>query len=436
MYNTCRYMIELMFWVVGVHYVVPFLADAVTLNAVKEDVVNSSERASSINFVTRLRARNIHSHALALVIREDKRMRMLHISSSLAAVSLCIGYLAYAQPMCRDLKAPFQYAEASYCPEYNGFGCCGKRDERRAGKAATVAQLKLETDEKREICSDYSRNVSCLTCSPLAGRIFDSSNASNDRIPLCRGYCVETYVKCRFSLLRMFKLHPWRQGLVSKFPKSDEELESDAVTFCERYASDPPYCYPEVAAKERELTAPPEHTDCVCVTPVATGLLQPLAMVDPADKSDRLFIVEQVGLVKILDTTTNVILEEPFLNITSVVMVNVERNDNGLYNLVFHPNFKTNGRLYVFYLEPLNATNIKTGQVGLFSLRLSEFHIDKDNSNQVDYTSQRLIFSTQYEKLLTHSFHLHGGALFFKDGYLYLGVGTGEDPGPLEAQNL
>ena len=344
-------------------------------------------------------------------------MRALHISRSLAAVSLCIGYLAYAQPVCRDLKAPFQYAEASYCPEYNGFGCCGKRDERRAGKAAAVAQLKLETDKEREICSDYSRN---MTCSPLAGRIFDSANASNDRIPLCRSYCVETYVKCRFSLLRMFKLHPWRQGLVSKFPKSDEELESDAVTFCERYASVPPYCYPEVAAKEREFTAPPEQTDCVCVTPVVTGLREPLAVVDPADKSDRLFSVGQVGLVEIFDRRTNHILEDPFLNITTLLM-RVAGIQIGVTNMVLHSDFQNNGRLYVFHIQALNVTD----DMGLFSVNISEFQVDEDNPNHAEYESQRLIFSYLFEKHVP-GFHLHGGGLFFKDSYLYIAIGRTE----------
>ena len=336
----------------------------------------------------------------------------------------CLSYLnlVHAQPMCRDLKAPFPYAEASYCPEYSGFGCCSKRDERRAGKAAAVAQLKLETDEEREICSDYSRNVSCLTCSPLAGRIFDSSNASNDRIPLCHGYCVETYINCRFSLLRMFKLYPWRQGLVSKFPKSDEELERDAVTFCERYASDSPYCYPEVVAKEREFTAPPEQTDCVCVTPVVTGLRGPLAVVDPADKSGRLFILDGQGpgLVKIFNRRTNHIMENPFLNISSLLM-RVAGIQTGVTNMVLHPDFQNNGRLYVFHIQALNATD----DMGLFSVNISEFQVDEDNPNHADYESQRLIFSYLFEKHVP-GFHLHGGGLFFKDGYLYIAIGRTE----------
>ena len=163
----------------------------------------------------------------------------MNLSVFLLVVS-CAGYFACAQPICRDLQAPFEYSKASYCPEYGGFGCCDKRDERRASKWAADAQIRFRTTEEREICSEYTRNVSCLMCSPLAGRIFRSDAPENERIPLCHDYCVETYIKCRFSLLRMFKLHPWRQGLVSKFPSSNEVLERDAAAFCERHASDPP----------------------------------------------------------------------------------------------------------------------------------------------------------------------------------------------------
>ena len=351
--------------------------------------------------------------------------------TSLAIVAI-LSWFAYAQPICRDLKAPFQYPAASYCPEYGGFGCCGKRGERRADKLAFHAQAKLGTDYEKEICSDYSRNVSCLTCSPLAGRIFGSANArGSERIPLCRGYCEETYVKCRFSLLRMFKLHPWRDGLVSKFPRTFAELERDAAAFCERYASDPPYCYPEVAAIESEFIAPPEKpAECVCAIPVVSGLNQSLAMIDPDDRSNRLFIQEQGGLVKIFNRKSNHILEEPFLNFTSALIaeghpfVDAGRNITvtlhifGLMNIVLHPNYVSNGRLFVFHIHELNAAN----GVGLFSMNVSEFVVDQRDPNKVDHGSRRLIFSDLYEKFVP-GFHLHGSALFFKDGYLYISTG-------------
>ena len=322
----------------------------------------------------------------------------------LSLLVACTGYLVCsAQPICRDLLAPFPYGEASYCPEYSGFGCCGKKEERRASKWAADAQLRLITDEEKAFCSDYTRNVSCLTCSPLAGRIFD--RASGERIPLCRPYCEEMYMECRFSLLRLFKLHPWREGLVSKFPSDRDTLQRDAERFCERYASESPHCYPEVTSLERQFTTPPpaEETDCVCLVPVVTEMPQLLTIVGAGDKTDRLFIVEQIGVVWVLDeqrsgrgsSKVSVLLEEPFLNITSLLMVHGIAD--GLLNLVFHPKFPENGRLFVFYSYEL-ATDIDDEGTDLFSLNLTEFRVSRENRNKVDYDSERLVFSLAYKK--------------------------------------
>lgn len=344
----------------------------------------------------------------------------LFVSRSLSlAIVVCLCYLKCSQSICLDLKAPFQYSEASYCPEYSELGCCGLRGEIRAVKRASRAQ-RLETEQERGICSDYSRNISCLWCSPFADRlIFDSTNRGS--IPLCRGYCEETYIKCRTSLLRMFKLYPWREGLVSKFPQSKEELEMDAVAFCRRYASDPPYCYPSVSEMESELT--PNQTDCVCAIPVASGLRRPVAVTGAGDKSDRLFIVEQAGLVRIFDKYRNTLIDEPFLDMRSQLTGPVELDD--LINIAFHPNYKRNGRVYV-YTHNLLSFNVSGSGANLLALNITEFTVDRNNQNQVDYKSQRLVFSTSYLK--SHPvFDLIGGGFFFKDGYLYLAIGETEE---------
>ena len=210
---------------------------------------------------------------------------------------------------------------------------------------------------------------------------------------------------------------------MSKFPQSKEELESDAEAFCEHYSSDLPHCYPQVATMEREYTAPPEQTDCVCAIPIASGLRQPLAVVGAGDKSDRLFILEQPGVVRILDKKRQILIEEPFLNVSSVLMVKDEFD--GLMNIAFHPDFRQNGRVYVYYHSVLTE-NVNGSGMGQVAVNISEFHVDKNNPNQVDYESERLVFSKLF---LTHNpqFQLHGGAFFFKDGYLFLGLGEADE---------
>lgn len=341
-----------------------------------------------------------------------KLFSLVLVVVSLSSASYCLSFTQ--QPICRDLKAPFEHKNAAYCPEYGGFGCCGKRGERRAEKWAANAQLKLETAEEREICNEYTRNVSCLTCSPLAGRIFRADESP--RIPLCRDYCVEMYTKCRFSLLRLFKLHPWRNNTISKFPKSEETLERDAEVFCDRYASEQPTCYPAVTAMERQVTVPAElkRNDCVCITPIATGVLQPRgATFSGHRKSGKIYVIEARNVV-VFDRASSTLLPEPFINMTRVLDGRDYIAINQMQGFTLHPNFDINGRVFLFYTLILNST------AGLYSVNITEFRTR--NINQVDYSSQRLIFSTTY-KMLTSQFHLHGGGLFFKDGLLYIALG-------------
>ena len=231
----------------------------------------------------------------------------------------------------------------------------------------------------------------------------------------------------------MFKLHPWREGLVSKYPASDAELERDAETFCDLYASDSPHCYPEITDLEREHVSPPtrKDSDCMCAVPVATGLVRPQAIADPDDKTNRLFILEEPGIIKVLDRDTYHILEEPLLNISSALAINTPPSDDdltvgivrynmyGAMNFILHPDFKCNGLLYVFYLQGLNITS---DDLGLFSVNITEFKISETDPNKVDYSSERLILSSLFEKTVP-GFHLHGSALYFKDGYLHIAIG-------------
>ena len=207
---------------------------------------------------------------------------------------------------------------------------------------------------------------------------------------------------------------------MSRNPETEEELERDAVAFCEKYASEAPYCYPQIMTLESQHTLPRPRapTDCVCAVPVATGLDQPRAIADPGDKSNRLFILEESGFVKILDRGTNKVLEEPLLNMTRVLPGEPDliQGIAGAMNFILHPNFICNGLLYVFYIQAINITD---DYLGLYSVNIFEFEV---SANTVNYDSERLIFSYLYEKVVP-GFHLHGSGLYFKDGYLHISIG-------------
>ncbi|MEL6276916.1 MAG: PQQ-dependent sugar dehydrogenase, partial [Bacteroidota bacterium] len=77
-----------------------------------------------------------------------------------------------------------------------------------------------------------------------------------------------------------------------------------------------------------------------------TGLDRPVEITHAGDGSNRLFIIEQDGRIRIFDQNTNTLLATPFLDITSIVRCCGER---GLLGLAFHPDYANNGRFFVNY---------------------------------------------------------------------------------------
>jgi glucose/arabinose dehydrogenase len=89
----------------------------------------------------------------------------------------------------------------------------------------------------------------------------------------------------------------------------------------------------------------------VTLEEVASGLTAPMMMVSPPG-DDRRFILEQIGLVKIL-TPDGEILGEPFLDIRAKIVDQwPEFDEKGSLGLAFHPDFANNGKFYVAYSSP------------------------------------------------------------------------------------
>ena len=80
-----------------------------------------------------------------------------------------------------------------------------------------------------------------------------------------------------------------------------------------------------------------------------------LAMVSIPDGSGRKAVIEQTGLVRIIDARGR-LLPEPFLNIQSK-LVHLEPffDEQGLLGIAFHPNYRTNGKFYIAYSQPLRG---------------------------------------------------------------------------------
>ena len=150
---------------------------------------------------------------------------------------------------------------------------------------------------------------------------------------------------------------------------------------------------------------------------VAQGLTSPIQIVSSDDRTDRLFIVDQSGVIRIV-TKEGVLLPTPFLDVRArMVTLMPGFDERGLLGLAFHPKYAQNGRFFVYYSAPLRAT----APAGYnHTARISEFHVSAD-PNVADPTSERVILEVDKPQ-----FNHNGGTVAFgKDRYLYISLGDG-----------
>jgi glucose/arabinose dehydrogenase len=154
---------------------------------------------------------------------------------------------------------------------------------------------------------------------------------------------------------------------------------------------------------------------------IAQNLISPLSVVEPPDNSKRLFIVDQAGKVWIIPQS-GAMLSTPFLDLTSkIVPLNASYDERGLLSLAFHPNYKTNGKFYVFYTAPPRAGGPAPGVNWNNLTRISEFKVSSSDANQADLSSERIILEADHPQLN----HNGGTVAFGPDGFLYVSIGDG-----------
>ncbi|MBC8076458.1 MAG: PQQ-dependent sugar dehydrogenase [Chloroflexales bacterium] len=165
------------------------------------------------------------------------------------------------------------------------------------------------------------------------------------------------------------------------------------------------------AAAEQPTTAAAQPTAAqstapisIRLEPVAAGFDSPLYATHAGDDSGRLFVVEKRGTIAIMRDGKR--LEQPFLDI--VDRVGSDASERGLLSVAFHPKYRENGLLFVYY------TN-KAGNV-----TISRF-ARADSPDAADPASEQVLLTV--DKPAAN----HNGGLvkFGPDGYLYIGTGDG-----------
>ena len=146
------------------------------------------------------------------------------------------------------------------------------------------------------------------------------------------------------------------------------------------------------------------------LVPVATaGLQSPLFVTHAGDGSGQLFVVEQGGMVRVIAGAT--LQERPFLDLRERLWT--KGNEQGLLGLAFHPDHRSNGRLFVNYNRREDGATV-----------VAEY-IRQGRSMEISAETERVLMVVP-QPYLNHN----GGMLAFgPDGFLYIGRGDGGSKG-------
>lgn len=142
----------------------------------------------------------------------------------------------------------------------------------------------------------------------------------------------------------------------------------------------------------------------------------PIDIAAPKDGSDRLFVAERAGKVKVVRKFrggTPVAAPTQFLNIASLLTAEpMENGHGGLVSIALHPDFAKNGRFFVLYGTGTGAAQDPYRTV------VAEYHASSANPDVAD-ANGKIVISVPKAQLV----HYGGGLCFDKAGMLVIGIG-------------
>jgi glucose/arabinose dehydrogenase len=157
---------------------------------------------------------------------------------------------------------------------------------------------------------------------------------------------------------------------------------------------------------------------------VVDNLISPVAIAEAPDSSKRLFVVDELGQIWIIGADGKK-LATPFIDMSAkMVTLTPAYDERGLLGLAFSPNFKSNGKFYLFYTAPPRPGTPVPGPPGATwnnLTRISEFKVSATDPNQADMGSERILLEADHPYLN----HNGGTIAFGPDGFLYISIGDG-----------
>ncbi len=239
--------------------------------------------------------------------------------------------------------------------------------------------------------------------------MFDNENESQDYSWAvgCVAIAVPLFVLALLAMLAAL----W-------FVITPETSEQPAVV--ESVAAATPIPEPTVAAPVLTHDAAPTSESYTWEL-VADGFDNPLYATHAGDGSGRLFVVEQTGLIWILESNGTT-LPDPFLDISLKLpdkLFEGGYSEQGLLGLAFPPDYEQSGYFFICYTDKAGDSVI------------SRYKVDPGDPNLADDTSEEIIltFDQPFED------HNGGGLNFGPDGYLYISVGDGGNVNEFNARS-
>jgi quinoprotein glucose dehydrogenase len=142
---------------------------------------------------------------------------------------------------------------------------------------------------------------------------------------------------------------------------------------------------------------------------------RPIVVTHANDGSDRVFVAEQEGIIKVFPNDQDIEEADVFLDIEDQVVYRDSKNEEGLLGFAFHPKYKTNGHFFVYYT---------TADADLTSV-VTRFTVSKDDPGKADPQSE-----VELLRVKQPYWNHNGGTLAFgPDGMLYVALGDGGNGG-------
>jgi glucose/arabinose dehydrogenase len=184
------------------------------------------------------------------------------------------------------------------------------------------------------------------------------------------------------------------------------------------------------------------------LTQLVTGVTQPTAIASPRYDTTRIFVTEKAGRIRLIKN--GMLQSTPALDMRAAVLEGgpqpgaelTGQGKRGLVGLAFHPNYETNGRLFVLYVADQGQQGVygtSTNEYDDGDMTIAEYKRSASNPDIIDPTPVATVI--QWDKGNCNQCNQHnGGSLEVDvDGFLWASSGDPPpytDPGSQDLNNL